>query len=85
MQNALKDGRLKFANKQKPCPKEDVETNIEALFVELVDIMVVDTVDEASVEDNKASYEDQATKACPKPEEEMVDFLNHCRLKASTS
>lgn len=42
MQNALKDGRLKFADKQKPHSEEENETKINAFFVEPVDIMVVE-------------------------------------------
>lgn len=83
MQNALKDGILKFSNKQKPCPEEEIETKIEALFVEPIEIMVVDIVDDAKVEDNKPNIEDQTTKANPKAKEELVDFLNYCRLKDS--
>ncbi|XP_050890799.1 uncharacterized protein LOC127096248 [Lathyrus oleraceus] len=44
VQNALKDGKLKFADKQKPHTKEDNETKNDVFFVELVDIMVVDTI-----------------------------------------
>lgn len=69
MQNALKDGRLKFADKQKPRPEEDVKTKVMALFVEPVDTMVVETIDEAKTKDNKANYEDEAIKVYQKPEE----------------
>lgn len=69
MHNALKDGRLKFDDKEKPHPKEDVKTKVEALFIKLVDNMVVDIIDEPGVEDNKENYEDQASKAYPKDEE----------------
>ncbi|XP_050888947.1 uncharacterized protein LOC127094126 [Lathyrus oleraceus] len=58
VQKALKDGRLEFVDKQKPQLEKDVETKVEALFIEPVDIMVVDIVDEAGAKDIKASYED---------------------------
>lgn len=83
VQNALKDGRLKFADKQKPCPEEEAETKVKALFVEPVDIMVVDTVDSVGAEDNKPNCEDQAARAYPKAEEELVEFLNCFRSKDS--
>lgn len=37
VQNALEDGRLKFVDKQKPHPKQDTETKVKALFVDLVE------------------------------------------------
>lgn len=83
MQNFLKDGRLKFVDKRKSWPEEDVKTKVEALFVEPIDIMVVDTVDEARAKDNKENYEDEASKVYLKAEEELIDFLNCYRLKYS--
>lgn len=78
VQNALKDDRLKFTEKQKLRPEEDVEMKFEALFVKPLDIKMVNIINEVGVKDN---YEDQATKVYPKDEEELVDFLNCCRLK----
>lgn len=52
MKNALKDGRLKFADKKKPRPEEDFEKKVEDLFVVPVEIKVVDTIDEAGAKDN---------------------------------
>lgn len=49
MQNALKDGRLKFADKHKPHPEEDNEIKTYALFVEPVDVMVVDIITSVGV------------------------------------
>lgn len=40
----MKDGKLKFVDKQKPHLKEDNETKNDVFFVELVDIIVVDTI-----------------------------------------
>lgn len=53
LQNDLKEGRLKFTDKQKLHPNKDIETKAKALFIEPVHIMVVDTGDEADAEDRK--------------------------------
>lgn len=83
VQNALKDGILKFVGKLKPRPEEEIETKVEALFVEPVDIMVVDTIASVGDENSKPNDKDQMTKAYPKAEEELVDFMNRCGLKDS--
>lgn len=83
MQNTLKDGRLKFADKQKPCSEGETKTKTEALFIETMGIIVVDTVDNARAEDGKPNPKDQTEKAYPKDEEELFDFMNRCRLKDS--
>lgn len=68
VQNSPMDGMVKFADKQKQRPQEDVEINVEALFFKSVDIMVVDTVDKADTEYNKESYKDHEARAYPKAE-----------------
>lgn len=83
VQNSLKDDKLKFVNKKKLRPEEDVEMKVQSLFVEPVYIMVFDTIDEAGDEDNKVNYEDQATKVYPKDEEKLVEILNCFKLKDS--
>lgn len=81
MQSAIKDGWLKFGDKQKPSPEEENEKKIDAFFVELVDIMIVDTITSVGAEDDKPNDEDQTTHAYPKAKEDLVDFLNQCKLK----
>lgn len=83
MQNALKDERLKFVDKQKPRPEEDVETKAKALFVDLVDIIMVYISNKVGAEDNNSNYEDQASNFYPKAEEELIKFLSRRRLKDS--
>ncbi|XP_050909477.1 uncharacterized protein LOC127123288 [Lathyrus oleraceus] len=58
VQNSLKDDRLQFVNKQKLCLEEETKTKGKALFVELVDIMVVDTVGNDVAKDSRPNNED---------------------------
>lgn len=84
MQNALKDGRLKFIVKQKPQVEEEVDPNVEeALLIEPVDVLMVDITDDINTEEVEASYEDHVKVIFPKVEEELIDFLNRCKLKDS--
>lgn len=62
MQNTLKDDRLKFVDKQKRHSKEENEIKTNAFFIELMDIMIVDTITNGEAEDNKPNNEDQTTQ-----------------------
>lgn len=80
VQNVMKDGRFKFTDKQKPRLEEENETKIDAFYVEPVDIMIVDTITSVGNEDSKPNNKDQTTHAYPKVEEDLVKFLNQCKL-----
>lgn len=54
---------------RKNAPKEDVKKKVKVIFIEPVNIMMVDTVDNAGAEDSKLNYDDQEAKAYTKAEE----------------
>lgn len=45
--------------------------------------MVIDTITSVGVEDNKPNDDDKTLEPCPKDEDDLVDFLNRCKLKDS--
>lgn len=82
VQNIVKEGRLKFAEKQKYQPKGESDPKAdEALFVEPLDLFMVDiTKNTKGVEPN---YEEQLKVVFPKADEELIHFLNRYKLKDS--
>jgi hypothetical protein len=83
VQKALNEGRLKFAEKTKPQMKVDVDPlpKVDANYVEVYDCNMVDVVDPALVKVvPEKEYEKKVQEVYPKAEEELVDFLNKCKL-----
>ena len=65
VQKALKDGRLKFVDKQKPQPEEQVDPKVEdAFFVELVHVLMVDITDDTK--EVETSYEEKMKEGFPR-------------------
>lgn len=82
VENTLKDGRLKFADKQKPWLAEETDPKVdEDLFVEHVDVLLVDITD--GIIEVEPRYKEQMKVVFPKAEEEFIDFLNLWNLKDS--
>ncbi|WJX84315.1 hypothetical protein P8452_66904 [Trifolium repens] len=86
VQKAINEGRLKFADKSKPPMKVDTDPlpKADATYVEIYDCNMVDVVDPAPVKAvPEEEYEKKIQEVYPNAEEELVDFLNRCKLNNS--
>lgn len=80
VKNALKDGRFKFDEKKKARQEGGPDPKVEeALFPEPVDIFMVDIT--KSMKGDEPEFEVKMKVVFPKVEEEIIDFLNMCKLK----
>lgn len=87
LQNALKDGRMKFDNKLKPTMK--IDSNLlkvkEVHFIEPVEVMMVDIGEGLNNNVEEVSMIDCTGKikvVYPKAEEELMTSCTSARLKA---
>ncbi|PNX54353.1 hypothetical protein L195_g047971, partial [Trifolium pratense] len=87
VQKALNEGRLKYADKAKPPMKVDTDPlpTADATYVEVYDCNMVEVVDAAALTEAilEEEYEKRVREVYPNAEEELVDFLNRCKLKNS--
>jgi hypothetical protein len=86
VQKAINEGRLKFADKSKPPMKVDTDPlpKADATYVEIYDCNMVDVVDPAPIKVvPEEEYEKKIQEVYPNAEEELVDFLNRCKLNNS--
>ncbi|WJX18504.1 hypothetical protein P8452_08296 [Trifolium repens] len=86
VQKAINEGRLKFADKSKPPMKVDTDPlpKADATYVEIYDCNMVDVVDPAPIKAvPEEEYEKKIQEVYPNAEEELVDFLNRCKLNNS--
>ncbi|MCH81201.1 hypothetical protein A2U01_0001985 [Trifolium medium] len=87
VQKALNEGRLKFADKAKPQMKVDTDPlpkTADSNYVEILHCNMVDMVDPAPIKSiPEPEYEKKIQEVYPKAEEELVDFLNRCKLNNS--
>ncbi|WJX94328.1 hypothetical protein P8452_75757 [Trifolium repens] len=86
VQKAINEGRLKLADKSKPPMKVDTDPlpKADATYVEIYDCNMVDVVDPAPVKAVlEEEYEKKIQEVYPNAEEELVDFLNRCKLNNS--
>ncbi|KAK2388635.1 hypothetical protein QL285_062295 [Trifolium repens] len=89
VQRALNEGRLKFAEKTKPPMK--VDTNplpvADATYVEILDCNMVEVTEADAAASIKAipeaEYEKKVQEVYPAAEEQLIDFLNRCKLNNS--
>lgn len=85
--NALKEGSPKFTENEKPHKEADYDPRVEdVLFVELVEILIVGVIEALNTkidEVNMLNYKEKVKMVYPKAEEELIDFLNRCKLKDS--
>lgn len=78
----MKDGRLKFAEKSKARPEGEPDPKVEEdLFVEPVGVFMVDIA--KTIEAVEPDYHEKMNVFFPKSEEQLIDFLNWCKLKDS--
>ncbi|KAH1237870.1 hypothetical protein GmHk_08G022674 [Glycine max] len=85
VQKALDEGRLKFGEKPKVV-QANAETSkaAETLYAEPQEIMMVETMEVSHVQVQDVSEEDyneQMKVVYPQAEEELIDFLNRCKLE----
>ncbi|KAK2422492.1 hypothetical protein QL285_033024 [Trifolium repens] len=85
VQKALNEGRLKFGEKPKAA-KADPESsqNADTLYAEPQAIMMVEAMEVTEVQVEKISEEEYFEKmkvVYPRPEEDLIDFLNRCKLE----
>ncbi|PNX59109.1 hypothetical protein L195_g051249, partial [Trifolium pratense] len=89
VQKALKDGRLKFGEKPKQQMKidEDPLQISDASYVEPVECLMIDAMDLSggaqlvSIPENE--YYEKMKVVYPGAEEELIDFLQRCKLNKS--
>ncbi|CAJ2649107.1 unnamed protein product [Trifolium pratense] len=85
VQKALNEGRLKYADKAKPPMKVDSDPlpPADATYVEVYDCNMVEVIDAAAPIKvvPEEEYEKRVREVYPNAEEELVDFLNRCKLK----
>ncbi|CAJ2657404.1 unnamed protein product [Trifolium pratense] len=85
VQKALNEGRLKYADKAKPPMKVDSDPLLpaDATYVEVYDCNMVEVIDAAAPVKAvpEEEYEKRVREVYPNAEEELVDFLNRCKLK----
>lgn len=82
VQNILKDGRLKIADKSKSRPDGEPGPNLEEVsFIEPVDVFMMDIIETTEIAE--PDYKEQLKVIFPKAEKELMDFLNWCKLKDS--
>ncbi|CAJ2662571.1 unnamed protein product [Trifolium pratense] len=85
VQKALNEGRLKYADKAKPPMKVDSDPlpPADATYVEVYDCNMVEVIDAAAPVKAvpEEEYEKRVREMYPNAEEELVDFLNRCKLK----
>eukprot|EP00256_Glycine_max_P066604 XP_025981199.1 uncharacterized protein LOC100802634 [Glycine max] len=85
VQKALDEGRLKFGEKPKVV-QANAETSkaAETLYAEPQEIMMVETMELSHVQVQDISEEDyneQMKVVYPQAEEDLIDFLNRCKLE----
>ncbi|XP_045807593.1 uncharacterized protein LOC123901479 [Trifolium pratense] len=84
VQKALNEGRLKFAEKTKLQMKVDTDPlpAADASLVEVYDCNMIDVVDAAASVKAipEKEYEKKVREVYPNAEEELVDYLNRCKL-----
>ncbi|WJX30008.1 hypothetical protein P8452_18592 [Trifolium repens] len=85
VQKALNEGRLKFGEKPK-VTKADPESsqNADTLYAEPQAIMMVEAMEVTEVQVQKIPEEEYFEKmkvVYPRAEEDLVDFLNRCKLE----
>ncbi|WJX34091.1 hypothetical protein P8452_22239 [Trifolium repens] len=85
VQKALNEGRLKFGEKPKAA-KADPESsqNADTLYAEPQAIMMVEAMEVSEVQVEKIPEEEYFEKmkvVYPRAEEDLIDFLNRCKLK----
>ncbi|MCI69569.1 hypothetical protein A2U01_0090832, partial [Trifolium medium] len=76
----------KFADKAKPQMKVDMDPlpTAEATYVEVYDCNMVDVVDPVPVKAvPEEEYKKKVQEIYPYAKEELVDFLNRCKLNNS--
>ncbi|WJX26814.1 hypothetical protein P8452_15690 [Trifolium repens] len=86
VQKAINEGRLRFADKSKPPMKVDTDPlpKADATYVEIYDCNMVDVVNHAPIKAvPEEEYEKKIQEVYPNAEEELVDFLNRCKLNNS--
>ncbi|PNX70012.1 hypothetical protein L195_g057033, partial [Trifolium pratense] len=87
VQKALNEGRLKYDDKAKPPMKVDTDPlpTADATYVKVYDCNMVEVVDAAAQIEvvPEEEYERRVREVYPNAEEELVDFLNRCKLKNS--
>ncbi|XP_006598506.1 uncharacterized protein [Glycine max] len=88
VQKALNEGRLKFGEKPKVA-QANAETSkaAETLYVEPQEIMMVETMELSQVQVQGISEEDyneQMKVVYPQAEEDLIDFLNRCKLESKS-
>ncbi|KAK2450068.1 hypothetical protein QL285_009207 [Trifolium repens] len=82
----LNEGRLKFAEKAKPQMKVDIDPlpKVDATYVEIYDCNMVDMVDPAPINViPEEEYEKMVQKIYPDEGEDLIDFLNRCKMSDS--
>jgi hypothetical protein len=83
VQKALNEGRLKFDEKSKPPMKVDAEPLqvAETSYVEPFKCLMVDAMEASPVRAmTEREYEEKVKSVYPQAEEELIDFLNRCKL-----
>ncbi|XP_045797576.1 uncharacterized protein LOC123891716 [Trifolium pratense] len=89
VQKALKDGRLKFGEKSKHQMKidEDPLQISDASYVEPVECLMIDAMDLSGgaqlVSIPEDEYYEKMKVVYPRAEEELIDFLQRCKLNKS--
>jgi hypothetical protein len=89
VQRALNEGRLKFADKTKPPMKVDANPlpAADATYVEIFDCNMVEVTEADAAAPIKAmpegEYDKKVQEVYPAAEEQLVDFLNRCKLNNS--
>lgn len=84
VQNALNEGMLKFVDKQKPRVEEDVDPKFEeTLLVDPMEVLMVNITNHTDQQEVETNYEDHMKVIFPKNGQELINFLNRCRLKDS--
>ncbi|WJX46260.1 hypothetical protein P8452_33079 [Trifolium repens] len=85
VQKALNEGRLKFGEKPKAA-KADPESsqNADTLYAEPQAIMMVEAIEVSEVQVEKIpenEYYEKMKVVYPRAEEDLIDFLNRCKLE----
>ncbi|KAH1247616.1 hypothetical protein GmHk_06G017478 [Glycine max] len=85
VQKALNEGRLKFGEKPKAV-QANAETSkaVETLYAEPQEIMMVEAMElsQVQVQDiSEEDYNEQMKVVYPQAEEDLIDFLNRCKLE----
>ncbi|PNX62275.1 hypothetical protein L195_g052890, partial [Trifolium pratense] len=83
VQKALNEGRLKFDDKNKPQMKVDSDPLqvAETSFVESFECMMVEAIEAITMQAvSEEEYTEKIKGVYPQAEEELVDFLNRCKL-----